>query len=86
MAQRKLTINLPSSSDALHTVLQLLLRHNLISEEIARTIEQQETGKKLKAKSRWEQAAERLRSENYLKGRSGEVNKLFREFREDFEL
>jgi hypothetical protein len=84
MAQRRLTIDLdlPGSAEALHNVLQILLQYGLISEKKARSIEQEETAKK----SRWAQAAERLQAENYLKGRSGEVRKLFREFREEFEL
>ncbi|MGD2090506.1 MAG: hypothetical protein PVH61_30320 [Candidatus Aminicenantes bacterium] len=84
MAQRRLTIDLdlPGSAEALHNVLQILLQYGLISEKKARSIEQEETVKK----GRWAQAAERLQAENYLKGRSGEVKKLFREFREEFEL
>ena len=35
-------------------------------------------------KSRWAKAVERIRSENYLQGRSEEVNKLFRKFRDEF--
>jgi hypothetical protein len=35
-------------------------------------------------KSRWAKAAERIRSEDYLKGKSEEANKLFRQFREGF--
>jgi hypothetical protein len=82
MAQRRLTIDLPGSAEALHNVLQILLQYGLISEKKARSIEQEETAKR----GRWAQAAERLQAENYLKGRSGEVRKLFREFREEFEL
>jgi hypothetical protein len=82
MAQRRLTIDLPGSAEALHNLLQILLQYGLISERKAHSIEQEETTKK----GRWAQAAERLQAENYLKGRSGEVRKLFREFREEFEL
>ena len=82
MAQRRLTIDLPGSTEALHNVLQILLQYGLISEKKARSIEQEETAKK----GRWAQAAERLQAENYLKGRSGEVRELFKEFREEFEL
>ena len=35
-------------------------------------------------KSRWAKAVERIRSENYLKGKSEEANKLFRQFRDEF--
>jgi hypothetical protein len=35
-------------------------------------------------KSRWAKAAERIRSEDYLKGKSEEANKLFRQFRDGF--
>ena len=82
MAQRRLTIDLPGSADALHHVLQTLLQYGLISEKKARSIKQEKAAQK----GRWEKAAERLQAENYLKGRSGEVRKLFREFREEFEL
>ena len=82
MAQRSLTINLPRSTEALHNVLQTLLQYGLISEKKVRLIKQEKTTKK----GRWAQAAERLQRENYLKGRSGEVKKLFKEFREEFEL
>jgi len=87
MAQRRLTIELPGSAEALHNVLRMLLQYGLISEKKARSIEEQKGPvNKQRKKSRWEQAAERLQSENYLKGRSGEAKKLFKEFREDFEL
>jgi len=87
MAQRRLTIDLPGSAEALHNLLQILLQYGLISERKAHSIEQEETTKKeTTKKGRWAQAAERLQAENYLKGRSGEVRKLFREFREEFEL
>ncbi|MCK4761511.1 MAG: hypothetical protein KAW12_04865 [Candidatus Aminicenantes bacterium] len=86
MAQRSLTIDLPGSADALQKVLQMLLQYGLISEKKVRTLEQEDTAKQPEKKSRWAQAAERLQAENYLKGRSGEVKELFREFREDFEL
>ena len=82
MAQRRLTIDLPGSAEALHNILQVLLQYGLISEKKARLIEKEESPKK----GRWAKAAERLQAENYLKGRSGEVKKLFREFREEFEL
>ena len=42
------------------------------------------TNNKVQKKSRWAKAAERIRSENYLKGRSEEANKLFRQFRDEF--
>jgi hypothetical protein len=82
MAQRTLTIDLPRSTEALHDVLQVLLQYGLISEKKARSIERKKTAKR----GRWAHAAERFQAENCLKGRSGEVKKLFREFREDFEL
>jgi hypothetical protein len=34
-------------------------------------------------KSRWAKAVERIRSEDYLKGKSEEANKLFRQFRDE---
>ena len=42
------------------------------------------TNNKVQKKSRWAKATERIRSENYLKGRSEEANKLFRQFRDEF--
>jgi hypothetical protein len=86
MAQKRLTINLPGSAEALKNILEMLLKYNLISEKKARYIEEQENLTKPVKKSRWAQAAEILQSENCLKGRSKEANKLFQEFREEFEL
>ena len=86
MAQRTLTIDLPRSAEAFQRALQILLQYGLISEQKARTLEQEEPASKPRKKSRWTKAAERFKSENYLKGRSGEVKKLFQEFRDDFEL
>jgi hypothetical protein len=86
MAQRTLTIDLPGSTEALQRALQMLLQYDLISEQKVRAIELEETIKKPRKKSRWAKAAERFKKENYLKGRSGEVEKLFQEFRDDFEL
>jgi len=37
-------------------------------------------------KNRWARAADRLRSEGFLKGQGEEVKKLIRDFREDFNL
>ncbi|MCX6582431.1 MAG: hypothetical protein NT166_19845 [Candidatus Aminicenantes bacterium] len=86
MVQRKLTIYLPGSAEALHNALRMLLQYGLISEKKAHTIEVGATAKSKTKQSRWGNAADRLRTENCLKGRSKEVGKLFGEFREDFEL
>lgn len=86
MAQRKLTIYLPGSAEALHNALRMLLQYGLISEKKAHTIESEETTKSKIKQGRWEKAADRLRTENCLKGRAEEVGKLFKEFREDFEI
>ena len=55
MAQKRLTINLPRSTDALHNALQMLLQYGLISEKKAQVIErkQEETTRKPGEKSRW---------------------------------
>ena len=80
MAQRRLTINLPGSAEALHNVLQMLLQYGLISEKKARTIEGEETEKPGK-KSRWAQLADEIHQKAPLKGKSEEFLKLSREFR-----
>ena len=46
MAQRRLTINLPGSPEALHDVLKMLLQYGLITEKKARNIEHEEVSKK----------------------------------------
>ena len=86
MAQRKLTIHLPESSEALHTLAQILLEHGFITEEEAKSIEQGHIKKSIQKKSRWALASERLKSEGFLKGRGDEVKKLIRDFRENFDL
>ena len=86
MAQRRLTINLPGSAEALHNVLQMLLQYGLVSEKKARTIEREETGKKPGKKSRWTQLADEIHQKAPLKGKSEEFLKLGREFRENFSL
>lgn len=73
MAHKKLTIELPGSKDALHSVLQVLLQYGHISEKKVRTIEQErETEKPIKA-SRWAQVAEEMSAQEYLKGESKEL-------------
>ncbi len=87
MAQRKLTINLPGSIESLHHVLQVLLQYDLISEEKAHTIEQEEKVKKTQVKkSQWAQLADKIHREAPLKGKSEEFLKLSREFRDNFSL
>ena len=87
MAQRKLTINLPSSPEALHELMFFLLQRGFISEKDAQTIEQQEkTAKASKKKSRCEQFADEIHQKAPLKGKSKEFLNLVREFRENFSL
>ena len=86
MAQRKLTINLPGSPEALHDLIVFLLQRGLISENEAQTIEQEETANKLNKKGRWEQFADEIHQKAPLKGKSKEFLKLVREFRENFSL
>jgi hypothetical protein len=52
MAQRRLTIELPRSPEALHNVLQMLLQYGLISKKKAHNIEHEKTSKKTGKKSR----------------------------------
>ncbi|MCK4764914.1 MAG: hypothetical protein KAW12_22130 [Candidatus Aminicenantes bacterium] len=86
MGQRKLTINLPNSADALHNILQILLQYGLISEKKAHNIEKEEIAKKPNKKSRWAQLADEVHQKGPLKGKSEEFLKMAREFREDFSL
>lgn len=85
MAQRKLTIELPSSTEALNNVLQMLLHYGLISEKKMRTIVQEKKVKKPGKKSRWALAAEEISKENLLdNGLGEELRKYIHEFREGF--
>jgi hypothetical protein len=82
MAQRRLTIDLPRSPEALHNVLQILLQYGLISEKKARNIEHEETSKKTGKKSRWAQAAEEMSEQGYLRGKGEELLESIHEFRD----
>jgi hypothetical protein len=85
MAQRRLTIELPSSAEALNNVLQMLLQYGLISEKKVRTIKQEEKEKKPGKKSRWALTAEEMSKENLLdNGLGEELRKYIHEFREGF--
>ena len=86
MAQRRLTIDLPGSPEALHNVLQILLQYGLISEKKARNIEHEETSKKTGKKSRWAKAAEEMSEQGYLRGKGEELLESIHEFRDDFEI
>ena len=86
MAQKKLTINLPGSVEALHNVLQVLLQYGLISEKTAHSIQQEKITNKPGKTSRWAQFADKIHQEAPLKGKSEEFLKLSREFRENFVL
>ncbi len=86
MAQRKLTIELPQSTEARHNLLQILLQYGLISEKKAHTIEQEGTANKLSKKSRWAQLADEIHQKAPLKGKSEEFLKQARKFRENFSL
>ena len=85
MLQKTLTIDLPESTENLHNLLKILLQYGAISDREARVIEQKEIANEQK-KNRWARAADRLRSEGFLKGQGEEVKKLTRDFREDFNL
>ena len=85
MAQRRLTIELPSSAEALHNVLQMLLHYGLISEKKVRTIKQEKKAKKPGKKSRWALTAEEMSKENLLdNGLGEELRNYIHEFREGF--
>ena len=86
MIQRKLTINLPGSPEALRNVLQMLMQYGLISEQKARNIEQEEILKKQGKKSRWAQTAEEMSEQGYLKGKAEGLLESIHEFRDDFEI
>jgi len=86
MMQKTLTINLPESGETLQKLLEFLRLYNLISDKKARSIEQNEQTSKKEEKTRWELAAERLKSEGFLKGQGEEAKKLIRDFRENFDL
>jgi hypothetical protein len=86
MAQRRITIDLPRSAEALHNALQMLLQYGLISEKKAHNIAQEETAKKTRKRSRWAQLADEIHQKAPLKGKSEEFIKLGREFRENFSL
>jgi hypothetical protein len=79
-------IYLPESPETLHKLLEILRQYGLISDKKARSIEQNEQTSKQEGKSRWARAAERLKSEGFLKGQGEEVKKLTRDFRENFSL
>ena len=86
MAQRRLTINLPGSPEALHDVLKMLLQYGLITEKKARNIEHEEVSKKTGGKSRWARAAEEMSEQGYLKGKGEELIESIHEFRDNFEI
>lgn len=86
MAQRRLTIDLPRSPEALHNVLQMLLQYGLISEKKARNIEHEETSREPGKKSRWARAAEEMSEQGYLRGKGEELLESIHEFRDEFEI
>ena len=90
MAQKRLTITLPSSAEALHNALQMLLQYGLISKKKAHRIEsqrkQEETTRKPGKKSRWAIVAEEMSRENLLQGNSEKLLESIRDFRDNFEI
>jgi len=86
MAQKKITITLPGSIEALHHVLQVLLQYGLISEETARSIKNADGTDRREKKSCWAQFADKIHQEAPLKGKSEEFLRLSREFRENFSI
>jgi hypothetical protein len=86
MAHSKLTIELPRSSDALHSVLQVLLHYGLISEKKVRAIHQERGTEKPIKVNRWAQVAEEMSAQEYLKGKGDELIESFQTFRDNFEI
>jgi hypothetical protein len=86
MTQRRLTIDLPGSPEALRNVLQMLIQYGLISEQKAHNIEWGDTLKKQKRRSRWAQTAEEMSKQGYLRGKGEELLESIHEFRDDFEI
>jgi len=87
MAQKRLTIDLPGSAEALRNVLRILLQYGLISENKARMVaEQGGTAVKPVKKDRWALVAEEMSEQGYLKGKGEELLETIRDFREDFEI
>jgi len=84
--QKKLTINLPESPDILNKLLITLREFGLITEKKARSIKKKDQAAKEPPKTRWQLAAERLKSEAYLKGEGEKVKKLTQDFRDSFLL
>jgi hypothetical protein len=86
--QKKLTINLPESPEALRYLLKVLQKMGLISDKKAHSIEKEELNSQPQPipKSRWTHAAERLQQEGFLKGQEDEVKNLTRDFRENFNI
>ena len=86
MSPRKLSIELPESAKSLNSVLKFLSKHGLISQAKAATLTKENTLRKTAGKSRWAKIAERFKKEAFLKGQGQEAKKLFRDFREGFNL
>ncbi len=90
MAQKRLTITLPGSAEALHNALQMLLQYGLISEKKAYSIEgkrkHEQTRKKPGEKSRWAIVAEEMVQEGLLRGKSEKLLESIRDFRDNFEI
>ncbi|MCP4154402.1 MAG: hypothetical protein GY757_42150 [bacterium] len=84
--QKELTIQLPESTEALKNVLNFLRKYNLITNEKAHSIETEAHLPPTPPQGRWALAAERLKSESYLKGHGEEVENLIADFRDGFDL
>ena len=77
-----ISITLPDTPEKRKQVLLTLVESGCITEKEGRDLGVPATRKR----GRWAQAAQRLATENHLKGQSRRVEELFAEFREDFEL
>ncbi len=86
MAQKRLTITLPGSAEALHNALQMLMQYGLISEKKAHSIEgkrkQEESARKPGKKSSWAIVAEEMVQEGLLRGKSEKLLESIRDFRD----
>ena len=80
----KITIELPDSLEEQREVILFLRKKGVLFDKEAPATERKE--EKPARKSRWARAAERLKSEGFLRGQGEEVKKWQREFRKGFSL
>lgn len=79
--QRDIRVPVPKSPEKVKRLGLVLAEENLISRQEANRIQREANIAKLTEKTRWQLAAERLRSEGFLDGHSDEVKELLQECR-----